>query len=176
MADRSDRAGSSRRPMVLVLHGPNLNLLGEREPDVYGNLSLAEIDRRIAARAEALGLGVRSVQSNLEGELVTEIQQARTWAAAVVINPAGYSHTSVAIRDAVAAVSIPVVEVHLSNPLAREDFRHADLVGGVARGVVSGFGWKGYVLALQAVADFLSDGEAAGSSGSDGRSAEDGQT
>ncbi len=176
MADPSDRAGSSGRPMVLVLHGPNLNLLGEREPDVYGNLSLAEIDRRIAARAEALGLGVRSVQSNLEGELVTEIQQARTWAAAVVINPAGYSHTSVAIRDAVAAVPIPVVEVHLSNPLAREDFRHADLVGGAVRGVVSGFGWKGDVLALQAVADFLSDGEAAGSTGTGGRSAEDGPT
>jgi 3-dehydroquinate dehydratase-2 len=142
-------------PIVLILHGPNLNLLGEREPHVYGDLSLAEIDRRVAARAQELGLRVRSVQSNLEGELVGAIQEARTWARAVVINPGGYSHTSVAIRDAVAAISIPVVEVHLSNPFAREEFRHTDLVGGTARGVVSGFGWKSYLVALHAVAEML---------------------
>jgi 3-dehydroquinate dehydratase-2 len=153
------------RPMVLILHGPNLNLLGEREPHVYGNLPLGEIDRRVAARAEELGLEVRSVQSNLEGELVGEIQGARSWARAVVINPGGYSHTSVAIRDAVVAVSIPIVEVHLSNPFAREAFRHTDLVGGVARGVVSGFGWKSYLVALQAVAEILAvEGDGSGAS------------
>ena len=148
------RAETSR-PIVLILHGPNLNLLGEREPHVYGDLSLAEIDRRVAARAEELGLGVKSVQSNLEGELVGVIQESRTWAHAVVINPGGYSHTSVAIRYAVAAISIPVVEVHLSNPFAREEFRHTDLIGGTARGVVSGFGWKSYLVALHAVAEML---------------------
>jgi 3-dehydroquinate dehydratase-2 len=148
---------------VLVLHGPNLNLLGEREPEIYGTVSLAEVDRRIAERAKELGLGVRCVQSNLEGELVTEIQEARTWAAAVVVNPGGYAHTSVAIRDAVAAVPVPVIEVHLSNPLAREPFRRDDIVGGAARGVISGFGWRSYVLALQAVAELLSEQEDADS-------------
>jgi 3-dehydroquinate dehydratase II len=145
---------------VLVLHGPNLNLLGEREPDVYGSLSLAEIDGRIAAHADELGLEVRCRQSNLEGELVTAIQEARTWADGIVMNPAGYSHTSVAIRDAVAAVTIPVVEVHLSNPNAREDFRHTDLVAGACVGVVAGFGWRSYVLALDALRALLGDRQA----------------
>jgi 3-dehydroquinate dehydratase-2 len=145
---------------VLVLHGPNLNLLGEREPDVYGSLSLAEIDGRIVAHADELGMEARCRQSNLEGELVTAIQEARTWADGIVMNPAGYSHTSVAIRDAVAAVTIPVVEVHLSNPNAREDFRHTDLVAGACVGVVAGFGWRSYVLALDALRALLGDPQA----------------
>ncbi len=136
---------------ILVLHGPNLNLLGDREPEVYGHLSLAEVDRRIAARAAELGMELRIRQSNIEGELVTELQQARDWGNGIVINPGGYSHTSVAIRDAIAAVRLPAVEVHLSNPAAREDFRRTDLVGGVCTGVIAGFGWRSYVLALEAL-------------------------
>jgi 3-dehydroquinate dehydratase-2 len=142
---------------VFVLHGPNLNLLGEREPDVYGSLTLDQIDQRIRDRASQLGIELRTQQSNVEGELVTAIQEARTWADAIVINPAGYSHTSVAIRDAVAAVAIPVVEVHLSNPSAREDFRHTDLVAGACAGVVAGFGWRSYTMALEAVAAMFDD-------------------
>ena len=136
---------------VLVLHGPNLNLLGTREPEVYGDMTLEEIDRRIARRAGELGIEVESRQSNLEGELVTWIQEADV--DAVILNPGGYSHTSVAIRDAISAVEVPVIEVHLSNPQAREEFRHTDLVGGVCRGVIAGFGWRSYVLALESVAE-----------------------
>lgn len=136
---------------VVLLHGPNLNLLGEREPEIYGRLTLTEIDRRIAARAGELGMAVRARQSNLEGELVTEIQKARGWAAGIVINPGGYSHTSVAIRDAVAAVRLPTIAVHLSNPAAREEFRHTDLVAGACTGTITGLGWQGYLLALEAL-------------------------
>jgi 3-dehydroquinate dehydratase-2 len=136
---------------ILVLHGPNLNLLGRREPEVYGTLPLEEIDRRVADRGAELGVEVRSAQSNLEGELVTLIQEAEGWANAIVLNPGGYSHTSVAIRDAVTAVAIPTIEVHLTNPLSREPFRHADVVGGACAGVISGFGWRSYLLALEAV-------------------------
>lgn len=138
---------------VLVLHGPNLNLLGEREPDVYGDLTLAEIDRRLHERAAALGITLRTRQSNVEGELVDLIQGARGWAGAIVINPGGYSHTSVAIRDAIAAVAIPTVEVHLSNPSAREWFRQTDIVAGACIGVVAGFGWRSYEMALEALAE-----------------------
>ncbi len=137
---------------ILVLHGPNLNLLGEREPEVYGSMTLEEIDWRIGEHAEAAGIEVRTRQTNLEGELVEAIQEARTWADGIVVNPGGYSHTSVAIRDAVVAVGIPVIEVHLSNPAAREEFRRTDLVGGACRGVVAGFGWRSYALALDALA------------------------
>ncbi|HCO03798.1 MAG TPA: type II 3-dehydroquinate dehydratase [Actinobacteria bacterium] len=137
---------------VFVLHGPNLNLLGEREPGVYGSLTLAQVEERIRDRAAELGIDITTQQSNVEGELVTAIQEARTWADAVVFNPGGYSHTSVAIRDAVAAVAIPVVEVHLSNPSARAEFRHTDLVAGACVGVVAGFGWRSYTMALEAIA------------------------
>ena len=141
---------------VLVLHGPNLNLLGEREPQTYGTVTLEEIDRRVTLRAEQLGVTVRSRQSNVEGELVDLIQDASGWADGMVINPAGYSHTSVAIRDAIAAVGIPTVEVHLSNPSAREDFRRTDIVAGACVGVVAGFGWRSYEMALDALVDRLS--------------------
>jgi 3-dehydroquinate dehydratase-2 len=140
---------------VLVLHGPNLNLLGEREPDVYGTLTLEQIDGLIGARARVLGLEVRCAQSNVEGELVDRIQDARTWAQAIVINPGGYAHTSVAIRDALAAVRLPTVVVHLSNPAAREEFRHTELVAGAATGLVAGFGVQSYLLALEAVRAIL---------------------
>ena len=144
---------SRRLLSVMVLHGPNLNLLGTREPDVYGTLTLEEVDRRIADRAASKGIQVRSFQSNIEGELVDAIQDATRWADGIVINAAGYSHTSVAIRDAIAAVDVPAVAVHLSNPAAREEFRHSDLVAGVCWGVISGFGWVSYVLALDVLAD-----------------------
>lgn len=138
---------------ILVLHGPNLNLLGRREPEFYGSSTLEEIDRRIDDRARQLGIEARSVQSNHEGELVEEIQGAGAWADAILINPAGYSHTSVAIRDAIAAVSIPTVEVHITNPAAREEFRRVDIVATACRGVVAGFGWRSYLMALEALAE-----------------------
>jgi len=137
---------------VLVLHGPNLNLLGTREPDVYGSLTLAEVDGKVRERAEELGVEVEFAQSNAEGELIDRIQAAPGDFDAIVFNPGGYSHTSVAIRDAVAAIRIPTIEVHLSNPAAREEFRKIDLVAGACAGVVAGFGWRSYVMALEAVA------------------------
>lgn len=137
---------------VLVLHGPNLNLLGTREPEVYGSLTLEQIDAFIINRAKELGVEVVTAQSNIEGELVSLIQDAAGWADAILINPGGYSHTSVAIRDAIAAVDLPTVEVHLSNPAAREEFRHTDVVAGACTGVVSGFGWRSYLLGLEALA------------------------
>lgn len=137
---------------VLVLHGPNLNLLGTREPQIYGTLTLDQIDAFIRQRGNELRVELVTAQSNLEGELVTLIQDAAGWADAILINPGGYSHTSVAIRDAIAAVDLPTVEVHLSNPAAREEFRHTDIVAGACTGVISGFGWRSYLLALESIA------------------------
>ena len=140
---------------ILVLHGPNLNLLGEREPAVYGKLTLAEIDARIAARGKELGAEVRSAQSNVEGVLVDKIQEARTWAAGIILNAGGYSHTSVAIRDAVASITIPTISVHLTNPAAREEFRRIDVIATASKGVVAGFGWRSYLIALEALVALL---------------------
>ena len=140
---------------ILVLHGPNLNLLGEREPALYGKLTLAEIDARIAARGKELGAEVRSAQSNIEGELVDRIQDARTWAAGIILNAGGYSHTSVAIRDAVASITIPVVSVHLTNPAAREEFRRTDILATATKGAVAGFGWRSYLIALEGLIGLL---------------------
>ncbi|HEY6177437.1 MAG TPA: type II 3-dehydroquinate dehydratase, partial [Kofleriaceae bacterium] len=123
-----------------VLHGPNLNLLGTRDPAVYGTMTLAEIDGELTRRGRARGAEVRCAQSNLEGELVELIQRAKDWADAIVINPGGYSHTSVAIRDALDAVGLPAVEVHLSNIHAREPFRHGSLTAAKCIGQISGFG------------------------------------
>jgi 3-dehydroquinate dehydratase-2 len=142
---------------VLVLHGPNLNLLGMREPQVYGGTTLAEIDARLRADGAALGLEVRCLQSNHEGALIDALHTARAWAAGVLINPGGYTHTSVALRDAIAAIGLPVVEVHLSNTEARETFRHLSLVAPVCVGTVRGFGWRSYTVALQALAALLDD-------------------
>ena len=151
----TQRLEPTGRPGILVLHGPNLNLLGTREPGIYGSMTLAEIDRRLVADGERLGLVVRSEQSNHEGALIDALHAARAWAAGVIINPGGFTHTSVALRDAIAAIGLPVVEVHLSNTEAREEFRHLSLVAPVCAGTVRGFGWRSYTLALQALADML---------------------
>ena len=137
---------------ILVLHGPNLNLLGEREPGIYGTTTLEEINQGLQEQAKKLDLEIKIVQSNHEGELVEAIQNGRHWAEVILINPAAYTHTSVAIRDALAAVSVPAIEVHLSNIHAREGFRQASHVSPVARGVISGFGKDSYYLALEAAA------------------------
>lgn len=142
---------------ILILHGPNLNLLGAREPEVYGRLTLEELDRRMLEAGRALGLEVRSYQSNSEGALIDALHEARLWASGVVFNPGGYTHTSVALRDAVAAIGIPVVEVHLSNVYAREEFRHQSLISPVCVGKISGFGWRSYLLGLQALAGIIQD-------------------
>lgn len=135
---------------ILVIHGPNLNLLGKREPDVYGKISIQSIDRDLKLLAQKNKAIVSTFQSNHEGEIVTKIQDAQGEFDAIVINPAAYTHTSVAIRDAVAAVKLPVIEVHLSNIYAREEFRHHSLIASVARGQISGFGAHSYELGLMA--------------------------
>ncbi len=135
---------------VLVLHGPNLNLLGTREPEVYGRTTLDEINAKLAAQAQKSGAKLVAYQSNTEGELVGRVQQARTDGTDfIIINPAAYTHTSVALRDALAAVAIPFVEVHLSNVYAREAFRKHSYFSDIAVGVISGLGAKGYELALE---------------------------
>jgi 3-dehydroquinate dehydratase II len=133
---------------VLVLNGPNLNLLGFREPEVYGTETLVDIMAELRSYAAPLGVDVRDLQSNSEGGLIDAIHDARTWADGIVFNPGGYTHYSVALRDAVAAVEVPVVECHLSNVAAREEFRHRSVLSAVCLGVVSGFGAASYFLAL----------------------------
>jgi len=140
---------------ILVLNGPNLNLLGTREPGVYGSLGLEEINKRISDFALGLNVEVEFLQSNHEGVLIDTLHAARTWAAGIVINPGGLTHTSVALRDAIAGIGIPVVEVHLSNVYAREEFRHISLISAVCRGKISGFGWRSYSLGLQAIVDIV---------------------
>jgi 3-dehydroquinate dehydratase-2 len=136
---------------ILVLHGPNLNLLGEREPEVYGRTTLSEIDRELKARAKSAGAEIETFQSNSEGDLVTRIQRARQEFDAIVINPAAYTHTSVALRDALASVPLPAVEVHLSNLYRRdESFRERSLTAAVCVGLIAGFGPESYYLALDA--------------------------
>lgn len=139
---------------VLVLNGPNLNLLGTREPGVYGAATLTDIEAMVERRAAELGLEVVFRQSNHEGQLIDWLHEARQTCAGVIFNPGAYTHTSVALHDAIKAIEIPVVEVHLSNPHAREPFRHRSYVSPVARGVIQGFGPHGYVLALEAAAQF----------------------
>lgn len=140
---------------VLVIHGPNLNLLGVREPEVYGSVTLADINASLAALAKELGLSVECFQSNHEGDMVEKIGQSRARFQALIINPAAYTHTSVALRDAIAACGLPTVEVHLSNIYAREEFRHKSLSAPVCKGQISGFGADSYLLALRAVAGLL---------------------
>ena len=138
---------------VLILHGPNLNLLGTREPEIYGTLTLAEINQRLQRFGSELDQNIRAHQSNHEGELIESLQEASSWATGVVFNPAGYTHTSVALRDAVAGCGLPVVEVHMSNIHAREEFRRRSLIAPVCIGSISGFGWYSYCLGIQALAE-----------------------
>lgn len=140
---------------ILVIHGPNLNLLGKREPDVYGSQTLADINESLTTFAEQNSLQLKTMQSNYEGEIVSFIGENMGWADGVIINPAAYTHTSVAIRDALAAVDLPVIEVHLSNVYKRESFRHFSYVSPIAVGVISGFGAHGYLLALEAMLEIL---------------------
>lgn len=138
---------------ILFLNGPNLNLLGTREPEVYGRLTLADIEAKVRNRAAELKVAVDFRQSNQEGELVNWIQEAKGKFAVIVINAAAYTHTSVALRDAISAVGVPTIEIHLSNIHAREEFRHKSLIAPVCRGQICGFGAKSYILGLEAAVD-----------------------
>jgi 3-dehydroquinate dehydratase-2 len=140
---------------ILVVHGPNLNMLGEREPDIYGHQSLDEIDARLQAIGDKLGIDVETFQSNHEGVIVEKIQQAAGTCDGMLINPAAYTHTSIAIRDALALLSIPIVEIHLSNIYKREPFRHKSMIADVVDARIAGFGPDSYVLALEGLARML---------------------
>lgn len=136
---------------ILVLHGPNLNLLGDREPEIYGTMRLDELDERLTNAGREMGFSVQCVQSNHEGVLIDALHESRDWAAGVIFNPAGFTHTSVALHDACAAIDIPVVEVHLSNITARENFRHRSLIAPACAGQICGFGVHSYLLGLHAL-------------------------
>ncbi|MBL8062186.1 MAG: type II 3-dehydroquinate dehydratase [Anaerolineales bacterium] len=140
---------------ILILHGPNLNLLGTREPEVYGSMTLNDINEKMIALGKELGVEVVCQHSNHEGTLIDVLHDARTWAGGVVFNPGGYTHTSVALRDAISAIVIPVIEVHLSNVYAREEFRHVSFVSAVCKGKVTGFGWRSYELGLRGLVDII---------------------
>lgn len=140
---------------ILVIHGPNLNLLGTREVNVYGTTTINDINDELQKTARSKGVELEIMQSNHEGEIVEAIGKAKPACSAILINPAAYTHTSVAIRDAITAVNLPAVEVHLSNIYAREDFRHTSLIAPVARGQISGFGKMSYILGLEALIDIL---------------------
>jgi 3-dehydroquinate dehydratase-2 len=137
---------------VLVINGPNLNMLGQREQDIYGSLTLADIESRIQAHAKSLVITVEFFQSNAEGEIINHVQKHQSDATGIIINAGAFTHTSVALRDCLAIVAAPIVEVHISNIYAREEFRHLSYVAPVADGQISGLGWQGYLLALDYIA------------------------
>ena len=140
---------------ILVIHGPNLNLLGKREPDVYGKVDLKALNRKLEKKAGELGHQLRVIQSNHEGEIVEAIQRESSWAQVLIINPAAYTHTSLAIAEAISSTAILAIEVHISNIYAREEFRHKSFVAGVAKGQIAGFGVESYLLAMDAVKGLL---------------------
>ena len=142
---------------VLVLHGPNLNQLGQRELETYGRTTLDEINTALHEAADARGAELRILQSNHEGALIDALHEAMGWADGVLVNPGAYTHTSVALRDGIAGMGLPTVEVHLSNVYARESFRHQSLIAPVCVGQISGFGWRSYLLGLTALLDVLAD-------------------
>jgi 3-dehydroquinate dehydratase-2 len=153
-----NRPWSNRGIMkILVLHGPNLNLLGKREPEIYGSLTLGDINTTLIELGKELGAELKCVQSNHEGALIDALQDAQMWANGVIFNPGGYTHTSIALRDAIAAIGVPVIEVHVSNVYAREEFRHTSMISGVCKGKIVGFGWRSYGLGLRALIDMLTD-------------------
>ena len=144
---------------ILVLHGPNLNMLGTREPEIYGKTTLAQINDKLCRLAENLESEVETFQSNSEGELIDIIQKKGTAIDGLIVNLGAYTHYSIALRDAIAGFAKPTVEVHLSNIYAREPFRHTSVTAPVCRGMISGLGWRGYLLALEALVGFLQEGE-----------------
>jgi 3-dehydroquinate dehydratase-2 len=144
---------------ILVLHGPNLNLLGLREPEVYGRVTLDDINAKLDELARTRDAEARCMQHNHEGGLIDLIHANRSWADGILINPGAYTHTSIALRDAISAVALPCVEVHLSNIHKREEFRHHSYISGVAIGVIAGFGWRSYTLGLIALLDHLASSE-----------------
>lgn len=144
-----------KQPNILILNGPNLNMLGVREPALYGKTTLAELEKTVISHGKALGLNVTCEQSNHEGELIDLIHAARGTAQAIIINAGAYTHTSLALHDALLATELPVMEVHLSNVFAREEFRHHSFISPIAKGVICGFGIQGYVMALDAIAALL---------------------
>jgi 3-dehydroquinate dehydratase-2 len=151
------KTNQSKALPIFLLNGPNLNLLGTREPEVYGHTTLAQIEKMCAAQAASHGLSIVFRQSNHEGEIVDSLQEARTAAAAVILNPAGYGHTSVAILDAIQMLTIPLIEVHLSNIHKREPYRHHSYVSKGATGIVMGLGAQGYLRAIDAIGEILKD-------------------
>jgi 3-dehydroquinate dehydratase-2 len=145
---------------ILILHGPNLNLLGKREPEIYGSMTLGDINMTLIELGKESGAELKCVQSNHEGALIDALQDAQMWANGVIFNPGGYTHTSIALRDAITAIGIPVIEVHLSNVYAREEFRHTSMISAVCKGKIVGFGWRSYSLGLKALIELLTDREA----------------